>query len=64
MVSKQQLERLNHLVKDTYGTPEALAQQLDLTVEMLFYLEDHAFAKREVQNAVAALRDVVGVLRG
>ena len=64
MVSKQQLERLNHLVKDTYGSSEALAQQLDLTIEMLFYLEDNAFTKREVQNVVAALRDVVEVLRG
>ena len=63
MVSKQQLERLNHLLQDTYGSPEALAQQLDLTVEMLFYLEDNAFTKREVQNVVAALRDLVGVLR-
>lgn len=64
MVSKQQLDSLNHLVKDTYGTPEALAQQLDLTVEMLFYLEENAFTKKEVQNVVAALRDLVGVLRG
>ena len=64
MVSKQQLERLNYLLQDTYGSPEALAQQLDLTIEMLFYLEDNAFTKREVQNVVAALRDVVGVLRG
>ena len=63
MVSKQKLERLNHLLQDTYGSPEALAQQLDLTVEMLFYLEDNAFTKREVQNVVAALRDLVGVLR-
>ncbi len=64
MVSKQQLEHLNHLIKDTYGTPEALAQQLDLTVEMLFYLEENAFTKNEVQNVVAVLRDLVGVLRG
>ena len=63
MVSKQQLERLNHLLQDAYGSPEELAQQLDLTIEMLFYLEDNAFTKREVQNVVAALRDVVGVLR-
>ena len=64
MVSKQQLKHLNHLINDAYGTPEALAQQLDLTVEMLFYLEENAFTKKEVQNVVAALRDLVGVLRG
>ncbi|WP_435624759.1 hypothetical protein [Flagellimonas sp.] len=62
-MNKNQINRLNDLIEDTYGTPEALAQQLDLTVEMLFYLEDNAFTKREVQNVVAALRDVVGVLR-
>ncbi|WP_422859049.1 hypothetical protein ACOKFD_17300 [Flagellimonas sp. S174] len=63
MVSKKQLDSLTHLIEDIYGTPEVLAQKLDLTVEMLFYLEDNAFTKREVQNVVAALRDVVGVLR-
>ncbi|MEM9075629.1 MAG: hypothetical protein AAGC43_01265 [Bacteroidota bacterium] len=62
-MNKNQINRLNDLIEDTYGTPEALAQQLDITVEMLFYLEDNAFTKREVQNVVAALRDVVGVLR-
>nr|WP_299000579.1 hypothetical protein [uncultured Allomuricauda sp.] len=63
MVPKKQLDNLTHLIEDTYGTPETLARQLDLTVEMLFYLEDNPFTKREVQNVVAAPRDLVGVFR-
>jgi len=55
--------KLNELIEESYGTPEALAQQLDLAVEMLFYLEEDVFTKREVQNVVASLRGVVGVLR-
>ncbi|MEL6483654.1 MAG: hypothetical protein AAFU57_01340 [Bacteroidota bacterium] len=56
-------KKLNKLIEESYGTPEALAQQLDLAVEMLFYLEEDVFTKREVQNVVASLRGVVGVLR-
>ncbi|MEM6894544.1 MAG: hypothetical protein AAF554_12700 [Bacteroidota bacterium] len=56
-------KKLAELIEESYGTPEALAQQLDLVVEMLFYLEEDVFTKREVQNVVASLRGVVGVLR-
>lgn len=56
-------KKLAELIEESYGTPEALAQQLDLAVEMLFYLEEDVFTKREVQNVVASLRGVVGVLR-
>ncbi|MEL6303702.1 MAG: hypothetical protein AAFQ20_02825 [Bacteroidota bacterium] len=56
-------KKLNELIEESYGTPEVLAQQLDLAVEMLFYLEEDVFAKLEVQNVVASLRGVVGVLR-
>lgn len=56
-------KKLNELIEESYGTPEVLAQQLDLAVEMLFYLEEDVFTKREVQNVVASLRGLVGVLR-
>ncbi|GLU43878.1 hypothetical protein [Allomuricauda sp. NBRC 101325] len=50
-------------IEDTYGTPEELAKVLDLGVEMLFYLEEDTFDKREVQQVVSALRGIVVVLR-
>ncbi|MEM0932499.1 MAG: hypothetical protein AAGJ12_08535 [Bacteroidota bacterium] len=50
-------------IEDSYGSPENLAQVLDLGVEMLFYIEDHTFTKQEVQNVVAALRDISMALR-
>lgn len=50
-------------VDDTYGSPESLAQVLDFAIEMLFYLEEDSFEKKEVRDVVAALRGVVGVLR-
>ena len=55
--------KLNELIEESYGTPETLAQQLDLAVEMLFYLEEDVFTKREVQNVVASFRGDVGGLR-
>ena len=54
---------LSHLISDSYGSPENLAQVLDLGVEMLFYIEDHTFTKQDVQNVVAALRDISMALR-
>ncbi|PCJ91237.1 MAG: hypothetical protein COA50_16725 [Flavobacteriaceae bacterium] len=59
-----QKEQWSPFIADTYGTPEALAKKLDLGIEMLFYLEEDTFHKKEVQYVVAALRGVVGVLRG
>nr|WP_299339036.1 hypothetical protein [Allomuricauda sp.] len=50
-------------IEDTYGCPEALAQRLDYTIEMLFYLEENTFTPQEVREVVAALRGVVRVLR-
>ncbi|MEM6864824.1 MAG: hypothetical protein AAF575_06565 [Bacteroidota bacterium] len=63
LLRQTQIDSLEELIQNTYGNPETLAQQLDLAVEMLFYLEDNTFEKQEVQNVVAALRDFVKVLR-
>ena len=50
-------------IEDWYGTPEELAKVLDLGIEMLFYLEEDTFDRREVQQVVAALRGLVVGLR-
>lgn len=56
-------ESLKNWIEDTYGSLEKLAQVLDFGIEMLFYLEENTFEKREVQNVVSALRGMIAVLR-
>lgn len=46
-------------IEDTYGTPEELAKVLDYGIEMLFYLEEDTFERKEVQKVVVALRGLV-----
>lgn len=59
----EKAEILLNWIEDTYGTPEELAKILDYGIEMLFYLEEGSFEKKEVQNVVAALRGIVVGLR-
>lgn len=51
------------LIFDAYGTPEALAEHLDLAMEMLFYVEEDTFSRDELQEVATAIRGVVRVLR-
>lgn len=64
MICGKQNKLLNDLIVDSYGSPEELAKILDLGVEMLFYLEEDTFHRRDVQSVVSALRAVIGVMRG
>ncbi|MEM8765591.1 MAG: hypothetical protein AAGD88_17380 [Bacteroidota bacterium] len=50
-------------LNEAYGSQKNLAKILDQSIEMLFYLEEDAFERKEVQNVVAALRDIAVVLR-
>jgi len=50
-------------MEDWYGSPDELAKVLDLALEMLFYLEEDTFDRKEVQKVVAALRGIVVGLR-
>lgn len=56
-------EILKNWIEDTYGSPEKLAQVLDFGIEMLFYLEENTFEKREVQDVVSAIRGIAIKLR-
>ena len=56
-------EILKNWIEDTYGSPEKLAQVLDFGIEMLFYLEENTFEKREVRDVVSAMRGIVHLLR-
>ena len=50
-------------IKETYGSKEVLANHLDKGIEMLFYVEENSFERIEIQNVVAALREIVLILR-
>lgn len=63
MLNKNQLDELSQIIEDQYGTPETLANWLDLAVEMLFYVEEDTFSRVEIQEVATALKNVVRALR-
>ena len=63
MMNTNQLDELSQIIENRYGTPETLANWLDLAVEMLFYVEEDTFSREELQEVATALRGVVRVLR-
>ncbi|NMH87724.1 hypothetical protein [Flavivirga algicola] len=42
---------------------EDLIKNLDLAVEMLFYLQEDTFDKKDIQNAVFVIKRIVDSLR-
>ena len=63
MLRKKQKEELSKMIEESYGSPTELAKQLDLGIEMLFYLEEDTFDKRDVQKVVSAIRGIIHALR-
>jgi hypothetical protein len=63
MSSNSPIIQLSDFIEDAYGSPEALAQRLDLTVDMLFYVEEDTFSRIELQEVATALRKIAYVLR-
>lgn len=63
MLNKNQLDELSQIIEDQYGTPETLANWLDLAVEMLFYVEEDTFSRVELQEVATALMGLARVLR-
>lgn len=54
---------LSEFIKDAYGSPEQLAEVLDLGIEMLFYLEEDTFQRKDVQHVASAMRILCEILR-
>ncbi|RDY58821.1 hypothetical protein DX873_14235 [Flagellimonas nanhaiensis] len=63
-LEKEQLQQLEYLIEEGYGSPTELANILDLGVEMLFYVEEDTFSRREIQQVASAIKGIVWVLRG
>ncbi|MGW9687188.1 hypothetical protein [Flagellimonas sp. 2504JD1-5] len=62
-MKKSQLKQFREWVKEGYGSSEEFAKILDQGIEMLFYIEDDVFTKREIQGVVAALRGIIDAIR-
>ncbi len=58
-----QREQICKSVSESHGSLEELAKILDLAIEMLFYLEEDTFDRREVQSVVSVLKVVINFLR-
>lgn len=54
---------LSEKITEAYGSPEQLAAVLDLGIEMLFYLEEDTFERKDVQHVASAIRVACEVLR-
>lgn len=52
-------ETFKEWIVDGYGSPEKLAQILELGIFMLFFLEEDTFSRREVQDVVEAMKGIV-----
>jgi hypothetical protein len=63
MPSNNPFIELSNFVEDTYGTPETLANWLNLAVEMLFYVEEDTFSRVEFQEVATAIKNVIRALR-
>ena len=59
----KQVKHLFKLIDDSYGSPRELIKHLDLGIEMLFYIEEDTFDRKDVQNVVSALKIIITVLR-
>ncbi|MGB5819985.1 MAG: hypothetical protein WBG90_10920 [Saonia sp.] len=63
MLNKEQTEYLSESITDTYSSPEELAQHLDLGIEMLFYIEEGTFSRKDIQDVVFSIRVITNTLR-
>nr|WP_293302140.1 hypothetical protein [Allomuricauda sp.] len=56
-------ETFSEWIEDSYGSPEKLAQILELGIFMLFFLEEDTFSRREMQDVAEAIKGIVVGLR-
>lgn len=54
---------LSESIIEAYGSPEQLAEVLNLGIEMLFYLEEDTFERKDIQQVASAIRIVCEFLR-
>ncbi len=61
-MKKQKID-FSKLVDDCFLSPEEFAECLDKGVEMLFYIEEDTFDRKDIQNVVFALKRISDSLK-
>lgn len=56
-------KKIDLAIIEAYGSREGLAEVLELGIEMLFYLEEDTFERKDVQHVASALGFVRDFLR-
>ncbi|MEP1489322.1 MAG: hypothetical protein ABJK28_12945 [Algibacter sp.] len=59
---KQEID-FSKLINDCSLSPEGFAKYLDMGVEMLFYIEEDTFDRKDIQNVVFAIKRIIDNLR-
>ena len=62
LIKKQEID-FSKLVDDCSLSPEEFAKCLDMGVEMLFYIEEDTFDRKDIQNVVFAIKRIIDNLR-
>ncbi len=63
MLNKEKQEHLSELIDSGCISSEELTECLDMGVEMLFFIEEDTFDRKDIQNVVFAIRKVINALR-
>ncbi len=63
MLNKEKQEYLSDLISNQCIYLEELAECLDNGIEMLFFIEEDTFDRKDVQNVVFALKRFIRFLR-
>ncbi len=63
MLNKEKQECLSKLIDSSCISSDELVECLDMGIEMLFFIEEDTFDRKDVQNVVFAIRRVINALR-
>lgn len=63
MLNKEKQECLSELIDSSCISSEKLAECLDKGIEMLFFIEEDTFDRKDIQNVVFAIRRITLALR-
>lgn len=63
MLTEAKIEHLNLVIEEGFGTPEEMAKQLDKVIEMIFYVDEESFDKKDMQNAMSVIKSINDSLR-
>ncbi|TGV01643.1 hypothetical protein [Flavivirga rizhaonensis] len=62
LIKKQEID-FSKLVDNCSLSPEEFEKHLDMGVEMLFYIEEGTFDRKDIQNVVFAIKRIIDNLK-